>query len=148
VDLDATWLYSKETYRARVFYAVAYQVYNIIDQVFDTIPTLIPLHSLFRARLRSWDQHTTISTLLPHHCSVDRPTPSRHFLKACSPWLRLTLSHGGRRERLISLSSLSETQERSIADGLAHVSIDQPYTLQRFYITTRSAFLADHRQLG
>ena len=29
-----------------------------------------------------------------------------------------------------------------------YVSIDQPYTLQRFYITTRSAFLADRRQLG
>jgi hypothetical protein len=28
VDLDATWLYSKETYRAGVSYAVAYQVYK------------------------------------------------------------------------------------------------------------------------
>jgi hypothetical protein len=30
VDLDATWLYSKETYRARVSYAKAYQEYNLI----------------------------------------------------------------------------------------------------------------------
>jgi hypothetical protein len=29
VDLDATWLYSKETYRAGVSYAVANQMYNI-----------------------------------------------------------------------------------------------------------------------
>jgi hypothetical protein len=30
VDLDASRLYSKETYRARVSYAIAYQVYNLI----------------------------------------------------------------------------------------------------------------------
>jgi hypothetical protein len=30
VDLDATWLYSKETYRVGVSYAIAYQVYNLI----------------------------------------------------------------------------------------------------------------------
>jgi hypothetical protein len=38
VDLDATRLYSNETYRAGVSYAVAYQVYNIIDQVLTPFP--------------------------------------------------------------------------------------------------------------
>ena len=142
------WDIVKGTYKAGISYAIAYQVNSNSLSSFNTIPTHIPPHSFFRARFRSWDRYTTISTPLPYHRSVDRPTPSRHCLKAHSPWLRPTLSHGGRREGLISLSSLSETQERSIADKSAHVSIDQPYTLQRFYITTRSAFLADRRQLG
>jgi hypothetical protein len=36
--LDATWLYSKETYRVEVSYALTYQVYNIIDQVLTPFP--------------------------------------------------------------------------------------------------------------
>ena len=151
-ELDASWIYSKGTYKAGVSYVLAYQVYIIIvGQVLTPFPH--PFHSISVQSqvsiLGSIYHHLhIITTSPPYHCSVDRPTPSRHYLMACSPWLRPTLSHGGRRERLISLSSLSETQERFIADKSAYVSIDQPYTLQRFYITTTSAFLADRRQLG
>ena len=75
----------KGTYKAGVSYAVAYQVNNSLSS-FNTIPTHIPLHSLFRARFRSWDRHTTNSiNTKPCHRSVDRPTPSRHCLKARSP---------------------------------------------------------------
>ena len=137
----------KGTYKAGVSYVLAYQVYNNSWSSFNTIPThSTPFPS--RARFRSWDRYTTISTLLSYHRSVDRPTLSRHCLKARSPWLRPTLSHGERREGLISLSSLSETQERSIADKSAHVSINQPYTLQRFYIPTRLAILGAMYLLG
>ena len=125
-------------------YVLAYQVYNNSWSSFNTIPTPIPLY--FRPE-PGFDPRINIP-LSPYHRSVDRPTPSRHCLKARSPWLRLNTQPRGRKERLISLSSLSETQERSIADKSAHVSIDQPYTLQRFYITIRSAFFADRRQLG
>jgi hypothetical protein len=134
VEIGCKWDIVKGTYKAGVSYAIAYQVNSNSLSSFNTIPTHIPLHSLSRARFRSWDRHTNISIpspchTIPYHRSVDRPTPSRHYLKARSPWLRPTLSHGGRREGLISLSSLSETQERSIADKSAYVSIDQPNTL-------------------
>ena len=136
---------------AGVSYALAYQVYNSSWSRFNTITTLIPPHSHSRARFRSWDrkhhQLHTVTIPRPYHRSVDMPTPSRLCLKARSPWLRPN-THSQGRKGLISLSSLSETQERSIAGKSAYVSIDQPYTLQRFYITTRSAFLADCRQLG
>ena len=148
--LDASWIYSKGTYKARVSYVLAYQVHNNSGQVLTPFPHPfhpIPVQSQVSILGSIYYHHHIITTSQPYHRSVDRPTPSRHCLKARSPWLRPTLSHGGRREGLISLSSLSETQERSIADQSAHVSIDQPYTLQRFYITTRSAFLVDHRQL-
>ena len=138
----------KGTYKAGVSYVLAYQIHNNGWSSFITILT----HStpfLFQSQvsiLGSINHHLhTITIPQPYHRSVDRPTPSRHCLKARSPWLRPNTHSRGRIERLISLSSLSETQERSIADKSAYVSIDQPYTLQRFYITTRSAFLADRR---
>ena len=137
----------KRTYKARVSYVSAYQYLLTVGQVLT--PFTHPSHpiSILEPGFDPGDRHTTIT--IPYHRSVNRPTPSRHCLKARSPWLRPnTHFQGGRKEGLISLSSLSETQERSIADKSAHVSIDQPYTLQRFYITTRSAFLADRRQLG
>jgi hypothetical protein len=143
VDLDATWLYSNETYRAGVSYAVAYQVYSIVDQVLTPFPH--SFHSIPFSE-PGYDPGINIPPSPHHYHTIAQSTG--HCLKARSPWLRPTLSHGRKREGLISLSSLSETQERSIADKSAHVSIDQPYTLQRFYITTRSAFLADRRQLG
>ena len=141
----------KETYKAGVSYVLAYQVHNNGWSSFNTIlthSTPFPFQSQVLILGSIYHHVHTITIPRPYHRSVDRPTPSRHCLMACSPWLQPTLSHGGRREGLISLSSLSETQERSIADKSAYVSIDQTYTLQRFYITTRSSFFADHHQLG
>ena len=141
----------KETYKAGVSYVLAYQVHNNSWSSFNTIlthSTPFPFQSQVSILGSIYHHLHIITTSQPYHHSVDRPTPSQHCLMARSPWLRPTLSHGGRREGLISPSSLSKTQERSIADKLAYVSIDQPYTLQRFYITTRSAFFADRRQLG
>ena len=144
----------KGTYKAGVSYVFAYQVHNNGWSSFNTIPTPIPPRSHSRARFRSWDRYTTISTPSPHHLhtiaqstgQLPLGTVSRPVAPGYVRTLTLTLRE--RREGLISLSSLSETQERSIADKSAYVSIDQPYTLQRFYITTRSVFLADRRQLG
>ena len=44
--LDASWIYSKGTYKARVSYVLAYQVYIYINSwsSFNTIPTPIPPH--------------------------------------------------------------------------------------------------------
>ena len=57
----------KGTYKAGVSYALAYQVYNSSLSSFNSIPTLIPPHYHSRARFRSWDRYTTISTSSPHH---------------------------------------------------------------------------------
>jgi hypothetical protein len=57
----------KGTYKAGVSYALAYQVNNNSLSSFNTIPTHIPLHSLFRARFRSWDRYTTLSVSSPYH---------------------------------------------------------------------------------
>ena len=69
--LDASWIYSKETYKARVSYVLAYQVYIYIYinswSSFNTIPTPIPLHSHFRATFQSWDRNTSVSTPSPYH---------------------------------------------------------------------------------
>ena len=43
--MDASWIYSKGTYKARVSYVLAYQVYNNSWSSFNTIPTNIPPHS-------------------------------------------------------------------------------------------------------
>ena len=141
----------KGTYKTGVSYALTYQVYNNSWSSFNTIlthSTPFPFQSQVSILGSIYHHIHTITIPHPFHRSVDRPTPSRHCLKARSPWLRPNTHSRGRIEGLISLSSLSETQERSIADKSAYVSIDQPYTLQRFYITTRSAFLTDRRQLG
>ena len=126
---------------------LSYQVYN--SQVLTPFPHLFhPFPFQGQVSILGSTYHHLHTITIPYHRSVDMPTPSRHCHKARSPWLRPNTHSRGRKEGLISLSSLSEIQERSIADKSAYVSIDQPYTLQRFYITTRSAFLADRRQLG
>ena len=141
----------KGTYKAGVSYVLAYQVHYISWSSFNTILTHPP-HSHSRARFRSWDRYTTISTPSPYHTHTITQSIGQLPLGTVSwlvaPGYVRILTPRGEREGLISLSSLSETQERSIADESAYVSIDQPYTPQRFYITTRSAFLADRRQLG
>ena len=129
-------------------YVLAYQVYNNGWSSFNTIPTPIPPHFHPEPGF-----NTGIETPPSpyHHHTLAQSTgqlPLSTVSWPVAPGYVRTLTPRGRREGLISLSSLSETQERSIADKSAYVSIDQPYTLQRFYITTRSAFLADHRQLG
>ena len=142
----------KGTYKAGVSYVLACQLHNNSWSSFNTIHTPIPPHSHSRARFRSWDRYTTISTPSPYHThTIAQSTgqlPLGTISRPVAPGYVRTLAPRGRTEGLISLSSLSETQERSIADESAYVSIDQPHTLQRFYITTRSAFLADRRQLG
>ena len=138
----------KGTYKARVSYALTYQVCNNSWSSFNTILT----HSHCRARFRSWDRYTTISTPSPYHNhTIAQSTgqlPLDTVSRPVAPGYDRTLTPWGKKRRTHLISSLSETQERSIADKSTHVSIDQPYTLQRFYITTRSAFLADRRQLG
>ena len=63
--LDASWIYSKRTYKAGVSYVLAYQVYNNSWSSFNTTHThSTPFPS--RARFRSWDRYTTISTSSPH----------------------------------------------------------------------------------
>ena len=42
--LDASWIYSKGTYKGGVSYVLAYQVYNNSWSSFNTIPTPIPPH--------------------------------------------------------------------------------------------------------
>ena len=48
--LDASWIYSKGTYKAGVSYVLAFQVYINSWSSFNTIPTSIPPHSHSRAR--------------------------------------------------------------------------------------------------
>ena len=67
VEIGCKWDIVKGTYKAGVSYAIAYQVNSNSLSSFNTIPTHIPLHSLFRARFRSWDRHTTISIPSPYH---------------------------------------------------------------------------------
>ena len=67
VEIGCKWGIVKGTYKAGVSYAIAYQVNSNSLSSFNTISTHIPLHSLFRARFRSWDRHTTISTPSPYH---------------------------------------------------------------------------------
>ena len=67
VEIGCKWDIVKGTYKAGVSYALAYQVNNNSLSSFNTIPTHIPLHSLFRAMFRSWDRHTTISIPSPNH---------------------------------------------------------------------------------
>ena len=127
---------------------LAYQVYKISWSSFNTIPTPIPPHF----RLEPGFDPGIVTPPSPHHhhtiAQLTGQLPLDTVSRPVAPDYVRTLTPRGRREGLISLSSLSETQERSIADKSAYVSIDQPYTLQRFYITTRSAFLADRCQLG
>ena len=119
-------------------FLLTYQVYNNSWSSFNTThthSTPFPFQSQVSI-LGSINHHLhTITLPQSYHRSINRPTPSRHCLKARSPWLRPN-THSQGRKGLISLSSLRETQERSIADESAYVSIDQPYTPQRFYITT------------
>ena len=123
----------KGTYKAGVSYVLACQVYNNSWSSFNTIPTHIPLHSLFQARFRSWDRYTTISTPSPYHNHTIAQSTGQLSLGTVSrpiaPGYDRTLTSRGGKEGLISLSSLSETQEWSIADKSAHVLIDQRYTL-------------------
>ena len=128
---------------------LAYQVHNNSWSSFNTIPTPIPPHFCLEP---GFDPGIDISPSPHHHHHTIAQSigqlPLGTVSRPIAPGYDRHSLTGGRREGLISLSSLSETQERSIADKLAYVLIDQPYTLQRFYITTRSAFLADRRQLG
>ena len=138
----------KGTYKARVSYVLAYQVYNNSWSSFNTIPIHIPPHSRPEP---GFDPGIDIPPSPHHHHTIAQSTgqlPLGTISRPVAPGYVRTLPLRGGKEGLISLSSLSETQERSIADKSAYVSIDQPYTLQRFYITTRSTFLADRRQLG
>ena len=138
----------KGTYKAGVSYVLAYQAYNNSWSSFNTNPTPIPPHSRPEP---GFDPGIDIPPSPHHHHTIAQSTgqlPLGTVSRPVAPGYVRTLTPRGRREGLISLSSLSKTQERSIANKSAYVSIDQPYTRQRFYITTRSAFLADRRQLG
>jgi hypothetical protein len=143
---------NKGTYKAGVSYVLAYQVFNDRWSSLNTISTPKPPHSFFQSQVSiqgSINHHHHTSP--HHHHTIAQSTgqlPLGTVSRPVAPSYVRTLTPGGKREGPISLSSLSETQERSIANKSAYVSIDQPYTLQRFYITTRSAFLADRRQLG
>ena len=139
----------KGTYKARVSYAVAYQVYIlIVGQVLTPFPHTfhpIPFPE------PGFDPRIDIPPSPHYHHTIAQSTgqlPLGTISRPVAPGYDRHSLTGEEEKDSSHLSSLSETQERSIADKSAHVSIDQPYTLQRFYITTRSAFLADRRQLG
>ena len=115
---------------------------------FNTIPTPIPPH--FRPE-PGFDPRIDIPPSPHHHHTIAQSTSQLPLDTVSWPVALATSEHtllGGRREGLISLSSLSETQERSIADKSAYVLIDQPNTLQRFYIPTRLAILGAMYLLG
>ena len=142
----------KGTYKAGVSYVLAYQVHNNSWSSFNTIltpSTLFPFQSQVSILGSIYHHLHTITIPQPYHNhTIAQSTgqlPLGTVSRPVAPGYDRHSLTGEEREGLISLSSLSETQERSIADKSAHVSIDQPYTLQRFYITTRSAFLANHR---
>ena len=58
VEVGCKWGVIKRTYKAEVSYVLAYQVYISVVKFL----TQIPHHSYSRARFRSWDRYTTIST--------------------------------------------------------------------------------------
>ena len=86
-----------------------------------------------------------------HHHTIAQSTgqlPLGTVSRSVAPGYDRTLTPRGKKRRTQLISSLSETQERSIADKSAYVSIDQPYTLQRIYIPTRLAILEAMYLLG
>ena len=102
--LDASWIYSKGTYKARVSYVLAYQVYIYINgwSSFNTIPTPIPPH--FHPE-PGFDPGIDLPPSPQHHHITTIPSLSRQanslsvLLKARSPWLRLNTHPRGRKRK-------------------------------------------------
>ena len=141
----------KEPIRLGFSYVLAYQVHINSWSSFNTIlthstPIPIPEPGFDPGiDIPPSPHHHHISTIPSHIMSTPSLSRQANSLSALSQGpqplaMTDTLSRGKKR-RTHLLSSLSETQERSIAVKSAYVSIHQPYTLQRFYMPTRLAIL-------
>ena len=92
----------KGTYKAGVSYVLAYQVHNNSWSSFNTNltqSTPLPFQSQVSILGSIYHHLHTITIPHPYHRSIDRPTPSRHYLKARSPWLRLNTHPRGRKRK-------------------------------------------------